>query len=1173
MLFMSTKRSWAVLNFRKLRQDFSQAIIKDAAALYAQAGVLEAKIESMKGDLLRIRGKVSGKHDNSYDCEIEIDRKESAFVGSNCDCPYKYECQHIAALLLHLEKQWDSLVVHYSKEAPLPAEAAEEDSAALREVFKEAETKETARNDIFRQKELIEEYVVASDLLAQSPFFTPEERLQPDEAELAVLLTQEVKKKNEEVEYQLALRLPYRSKPLQVSYLKEFFEGVCHKEPQNLGGRNQLFTFESFNEVEARLLRTLVDHTTFQQQNQKSESNQRLGSLGREAFGSLLAHVYEWAATKVPARVGGGGEEEEPLRMPSLFCENLEQPLIYSPHAIQLSFQLEIIRSPVPKLMVTPYLVTESGNRVLPEECTLFECIKPGVIINSTYYRFAPNIKRKHLRYLLDLRNTIVPQPLFGTFVENALPQLQRFGQVLNREVIEEFVTLPYVGKIEAICDINYLDGELEASLDFIYDQTKVPAAAKRLTPKHVMPFMTEQGILARNLCEERQLTGQLFQGFAYDMGQGVYVAKTGKKIVEFMTDVVPRYKEQVTFNCPENLLNQFLYDKTEFELSLSESDQVDSYEVTLKVNGELSGVTVDQLWECISSRRSFIELQKNEAKVKGRTKKATNTHKILVLDLERIGSIVQIFDELGLTKLEDYTEKRPLWSLAAVNAKQFEGLPIKLTLSKKLQQIQRQLLGQEQIETSPMPKAISATLREYQKEGVHWLERLRSMHLNGILADDMGLGKTLQAIVGITQNHEEDPQAISLVVCPTSLLYNWKEEFHKFHPGLKVAVVDGSPGQRKKILSGIKKYQVVITSYTLLQKDIEEYSKENFSYIILDEAQHIKNRHTRNAKSAKMLKGKHRLILTGTPVENSLDELWSLFDFLMPGLLSRYERFADKYVRAMKEGDRQALEQLKDKIAPFVLRRVKSDVLSELPPVSEIVYHCHLTDVQRELYSSYASSAREELSRLVNKEGFDKVQIHVLATLTRLKQICCHPALFAKEQVEGGDSAKYEMLMELIQSLTTGNHKTVVFSQYTRMLKIMQADLEALGIRFAYLDGSSKNRLEIVNQFNEDPGLTVFLVSLKAGGVGLNLTGADTVIHYDMWWNPAVENQATDRVHRMGQKSSVSSYKLVTLGTIEEKILQLQNRKRGLVKQIVSCDEEVMSKLTWEEVLELLQT
>jgi SNF2 family DNA or RNA helicase len=268
-----------------------------------------------------------------------------------------------------------------------------------------------------------------------------------------------------------------------------------------------------------------------------------------------------------------------------------------------------------------------------------------------------------------------------------------------------------------------------------------------------------------------------------------------------------------------------------------------------------------------------------------------------------------------------------------------------------------------------------------------------------------------------------------------------------------------------------------------------------------------------------------------------------------------------------------ESLEALKRKVSPFILRRMKKDVLEDLPPVSDIVYHCQLSDVQKDLYKSYADTALEELKKLVKKEGFDKVQIHVLATLTRLKQICCHPALFAKEKAEMHDSAKYDMLLELLDTLIEGKHKTVIFSQYTKMLHIMRSDLERRRIRFEYLDGTTKDRLGVVKNFNEDENIPVFLVSLKAGGSGLNIVGADTVIHYDMWWNPAVENQATDRVHRIGQKNSVSSYKLVTMNTIEEKIVELQGRKRELVRQVVSCDEEAISKLTWEEVLELLQT
>jgi SNF2 family DNA or RNA helicase len=445
-------------------------------------------------------------------------------------------------------------------------------------------------------------------------------------------------------------------------------------------------------------------------------------------------------------------------------------------------------------------------------------------------------------------------------------------------------------------------------------------------------------------------------------------------------------------------------------------------------------------------------------------------------------------------------------------------------------------------------------------------------MYLGGILADDMGLGKTVQAIVALSQIKQKKNRT-SLIVCPTSLLYNWKEEFAKFNPKLKVTVIDGVPNQRKKIIDQLGDYDAAITSYTLLQKDIESYKTFPFCYVILDEAQHIKNRGTRNARCVKMVRAEYRLILSGTPIENSLDELWSLFDFLMPGFLSTFDRFVEKYIRVSGEEQTKNLEYLRKKVAPFILRRMKSDVLQDLPPVSEIVYHCQLSTAQKELYKSYAESARDELVKLVQRDGFDRVQIHVLATLTRLKQICCHPAIFAKEKPEMGDSAKYDMLMDLLQTLVEGNHKTVIFSQYTRMLHIMREDLQQKGISFVYLDGSSKNRLEVVKQFNEDPSILVFLVSLKAGGTGLNLVGADTVIHYDMWWNPAVEAQATDRVHRIGQQKSVSAYKLITLNTIEEKIAEMQKRKKGLVKKVVSCDDEAISKLTWEDVLELLKT
>lgn len=1167
-----------MLNFRKLKQDYSSAVLKEGKVLSDKKMVLSAKIIKIDNHAVRLNCRVMGNFENTYSCEVEINRHESSVVDSDCDCPYKYDCAHLAAILYYLENHFDEIVVAYSKEADLEKtdEIDEDDKATLRETFKEAETKEVQRKSKKQQKELLQEYIGSAKALGQASFFLPEESIAQDKAEFAVIFTlpgQQNSENHSAFEIQLALRLPFRSKPLMIPNIKEFLDSIRYNECIYISNKRYNFSLNSFDKDTNEILKMVMDFVRYPEI--KGERNPRIATIDFETFGDILAHAYE-ISTEQPKQfdmVDDNGETY--LKMPCLYCGTLEEPLRFSNTTAIMKFELEYLIATAPKILLKPSIILSSDITTALEGVCLFECSKPGLLFENTYYRFQGNIKRKHLRNLPVIRNITIPEPLFGTFVENSLPELMQYSQVANRDIIEKFVTLPYVGKVEAICNISYLNGELEAALEFVYDSITVPAAPTQLKVEHITPFVTDEGILARNLTEEQKIIEDLFQDFVFEPSQGVFVCKADKKIVEFMTEVIPDNQDRVKFNCPENLLDQFIYDDTHFKIHLKESSRVDVYIVEMKVIGNLNGTTIDLLWDCLSSKRPFIELvRKKTAKKKTGTPEPVNkVHKILVLDLEKLAPIVQIFDELGINQLDDHQEERPLWSLASLDPSQFEGLPVEFSMSNKLMAIQEQIMGNNLSEPKAVPKEIKAKLRSYQFEGVGWLERLRNMHLSGILADDMGLGKTLQAIIAVTQYKIDYPKAISIVVCPTSLVYNWKEELNKFNAKLKVLPVDGTPAQRKRLLNDISQFDVVITSYSLLQKDIDFYQTVNFGYAILDEAQHIKNRGTRNAKSVKMIKAMHRLVLTGTPIENSLEELWSLFDFLMPGLLSSYDRFVEKYIRNPSASTGKNLENLRKKVSPFILRRMKKDVLSELPPISEIVYHCHLSDTQRQLYKSYADSAREELSQLVRKEGFDRVQIHVLATLTRLKQICCHPAIFAKEKPEMGDSAKYEMLMELLSNLIEGNHKTVIFSQYTRMLQIIRQDLQQQGIRFEYLDGSSKDRLSIVKQFNEDQRIPVFLVSLKAGGVGLNLVGADTVIHYDMWWNPAVENQATDRVHRLGQKQSVSSYKLVTLGTIEEKILDLQNRKRGIVKEIISNDEEAISKLTWEEVLELLQT
>ncbi len=1165
-----------MINFRRLKQEFSPGILKEGKAIFENGQVLCAKILKLTGSSVRLGFQVAGNFDNSYTCELEIDRKESELIDSDCDCSYSFDCQHIVALLFFLEQNLDQLIVSFSNESKLEA-IAEEDKEEIQLTIEKAHKKEKARKGIERRKELLEEYCNASDILGRSPFFTSDEAIKEERAELIVILQPQVNGGESLLqELRLALRLPTRSKALNVHNIKEFFNGVRYHEAVYLGNRRHYFGLRSFDNTSSQILKMLMDFGRFKEGGEDREENDKAYNvvlLDREGLGTILSFAYSLVQGPRPA-LGPQEGEQELSCLPCFYFGGIEEPLRFSSFEAAVRFEIERMDMPAPKLFLQPTicLAEHQGKQTIVklEEVILYECAQPGLLHKNVYSRFQKRIKRKHLRHLPLIAQMTIPEPLFGTFIENALPELSRYADVANKLNIEDIVTLPYVQEVEAVCDLTYVNNELEATLHFIYNNKKIPAVHNQLTHEEIEHFVTDAGILARNLTQEQKIINDLFLDFQYNKKEGSFIAKTEKKIVEFMTDVILQNLERVQFHCPDTLLEKFIYDQTTFEIHLSESKFLACYQLDLIVHGDLEGFTTELLWDCLASKRNYIELGHRKKRKRGQ--KGGGLSQILVLDLQRLAPVVQLFDELGIQQLDNHREDRPLWSLVSITEESFKELPIQFSMTKGLKRIQQQMLGNEPMEDAPVPKAIQGTLREYQKEGVNWLSRLRGMCLNGILADDMGLGKTLQSITAITQFLEEHPNVQSVVVCPTSLIYNWKEELHKFNPTLRVLVVDGTPTQRKKLIVGADQNDVLITSYSLMQKDIESYEKINFGYAILDEAQHIKNRTTLNAKSVKRVQALHKLILTGTPIENSLDELWSLFDFLMPGLLSTYDRFVDKFVRAPLNGQGN-LDPLRKKVSPFILRRMKEDVVKDLPPISNIVYHTTLSDVQKELYRAYATSAREELSKLVEKEGFDKVQIQVLATLTRLKQICCHPAIFAKETAEPGDSAKYDLLLELLQSLMESGQKTVIFSQYTRMLKIMRDDFEKKGIRFSYLDGSSKNRMSIVKEFNETPDIPIFLVSLKAGGTGLNLTGASAVIHFDLWWNPAVEEQATARAHRIGQKADkVQAFKLVTKGTIEEKILEVQERKRGLVKSVIADVDDALSKLTWSEVWELLQ-
>ena len=502
----------------------------------------------------------------------------------------------------------------------------------------------------------------------------------------------------------------------------------------------------------------------------------------------------------------------------------------------------------------------------------------------------------------------------------------------------------------------------------------------------------------------------------------------------------------------------------------------------------------------------------------------------------------------------------------------ELKNLDVELVLSEEFEKFWTQMSSFSTADGHDLPENINAEFREYQIKGFGWLWFMYKYGLNGILADDMGLGKTLQALAAIQKAKEVDGPAPTLVICPTTVVFNWESEIQKFAPTLsclKLAGVD-----RKNFFKEIPNYDVVITSYALVRRDIDKLQKYNFRYVILDESQNIKNALSQTAQAVKKLNADHKLALSGTPIENKLEELWSVFDFLMPGFLMSISEFNFRYVNPiMERGDKTVEKRLKLQIYPFILRRMKRDVAKDLPDKVENIAYCELTDEQKDFYLQVLDSTKEELFKSIEENGLEKSRLSIFSALLRLRQICCHPRLYDKENVKHVmSSGKFEKLKVMLEEIISEGHRVLLFSQFVNMLDIVKGWLEREGIDYEYLTGKTKDRQAAVERFNNS-NIPIFLISLKAGGTGLNLTGADYVIHYDPWWNPAVEDQATDRAYRIGQTKKVFVYRLITKNTVEEKIQKLKTVKRNLVDSVISVDRNIVKSLTMDDIREIFST
>ena len=467
-------------------------------------------------------------------------------------------------------------------------------------------------------------------------------------------------------------------------------------------------------------------------------------------------------------------------------------------------------------------------------------------------------------------------------------------------------------------------------------------------------------------------------------------------------------------------------------------------------------------------------------------------------------------------------------------------------------------------IKDYPLPAGFNGQLRPYQKAGYNWLKFLNEFHLGGCLADDMGLGKTVQTLTLLQAEKEKGNAGTSLLIMPTSLIYNWEMEAAKFTPGLKLLTYTGT--NRNKDIERFSQYDVVLTSYGITRLDIESLQKFYFNYIILDESQVIKNPTSNIAKAVLQLKSRHKLTLTGTPLENTTLDLWSQMTFINPGLLGGQTFFKNEYqIPIEKRQDEAKTKKLNAIIKPFVLRRLKSQVATDLPEKVENIYYTHLSPSQEEKYEEAKSYYRHKILDLIEKEGLNNSRITILEGLTKLRQISNHPRMVDIHYK--GDSGKLDDLSHMIENALLEGHKLLIFSQFVKHLEIVKEFLKSKKIDFAYLDGSSMDRKDQVEKFNKDPQLKIFLISIKAGGLGLNLTEADYVFILDPWWNPAVEQQAIDRAHRIGQKKKVFTYKFITRNTVEEKILQLQKHKLKLSENLISTEESIVKSLTREDI------
>ena len=744
-----------------------------------------------------------------------------------------------------------------------------------------------------------------------------------------------------------------------------------------------------------------------------------------------------------------------------------------------------------------------------------------------------------------EMKNTIrIPSQEKQRFVSEILPLTQKTSKVIIDKTIAESLM-----EAELLTEIYFdkIQDGISAKIIFNYNDEKIDPFGENK--------VTSDKIIIRDMQKERKILS-IFEGSEFKVNRDVIYLQDDDKIFEFIYSILPQLRELAEIFYSDQFKNITVRDSAPFSGGVRLNEDSDLLEFSFHCD-DIDTEELKNIFSSLHEKKkyhrlkngSFIPLESPE-----------------LLKMSELIECLNISDKDLSKKVIELPKFRAMYIDNQIRESNMTHIERNSSFKRMVQNIK-----EPEDMDFVIPQKLQHVLRDYQKTGFKWLKTLASYGFGGILADDMGLGKTLQAIAFI-QSEKEKSSIPSLVVAPTSLVYNWQDEINKFAPDLKSTVISGLQKERQEQIKSISEADIVITSYPLIRRDIDLYNEFKFKHCFLDEAQQIKNPESINAKSVKQINAGSYFALTGTPLENSLSELWSIFDFLMPGYLLSHTKFLNKFERPIvKHKNEKALKELGRHISPFILRRLKKDVLKELPEKIESKMTAELTDEQKKLYLAYLQKAKGEIAQEIASKGFEKSQIKILAYLTRLRQLCCHPSLFI-ENYKGG-SGKLDLLQEILEDALDGGHRILLFSQFTSMLKIIRQYLDQNKIEYYYLDGSTKaeERVRLVKEFNSGQK-SIFLISLKAGGTGLNLTGADMVVHFDPWWNPAVEDQATDRAYRIGQKNVVQVMKLITQGTIEEKIFALQQKKREMINSVIQPGETMLSKMSEAEIRSLFE-